>query len=207
MESEKKIGSQNVMSAPNLKAPVSQQGTRPFNSSSRVFYRAVKNNNLHITTTKLKKLEVPDNNLMSPELKCNCMSMGALSFTSENNHRLDVTSATVFSPNSIIKGTSNTSVIDNGQVSSLFDSSAFDASQIQQALKQHFENIIKLKPSCYQKYLDQAKSKIHQDAVIFGKPNVLVNREGFSLGKFIHHTLSRFTVQELIKMAETYSMG
>jgi hypothetical protein len=42
---------------------------------------------------------------------------------------------------------------------------------------------------------------------VFGKPNVMVNDQGLALGQFVNKTLTKFTVQELVNMAETYSSG
>lgn len=52
---------------------------------------------------------------------------------------------------------------------------------------------------------DSLKNKMPQDAVIFGKPNVIVNQQGISFGSYINKTLNNFTAEELIDVAENYS--
>ena len=46
---------------------------------------------------------------------------------------------------------------------------------------------------------------MYQDTLVFGKPNILINDFEISNGKFITKTLSNYTVEDLITMANTYS--
>ena len=42
---------------------------------------------------------------------------------------------------------------------------------------------------------------------MFGKPNVLVNTQGFKFGNYVNLSLGKFSVEELILMAEQCSSG
>ena len=46
--------------------------------------------------------------------------------------------------------------------------------------------------------IDSYKNKVHMDAPIFGKPNIIVNTQGLNFGEFINKSLKSFTPKELI---------
>lgn len=55
--------------------------------------------------------------------------------------------------------------------------------------------------------MDTAKSKYHQEMMVSGKPNVLINQQGIEGTEYINQTFQNFTVKEIIDMAEKYSSG
>ena len=61
-------------------------------------------------------------------------------------------------------------------------------------IKRKLETLVKINPKNFPKFLDNIKSKIQQDAPIFGKPTVLVNPQGFDNGFFVNKALAKFTV-------------
>lgn len=69
------------------------------------------------------------------------------------------------------------------------------------------DEFIKLNPTKYRKFTDSLKQKFLVHAEVYGKPNVLVNNQGFELGRFVNKTLSQFSIHELVEMAEIYSSG
>jgi len=42
---------------------------------------------------------------------------------------------------------------------------------------------------------------------MFGKPNVIVNTQGYRIGNYVNNILGTYTAHELIKLAELYSGG
>ena len=79
----------------------------------------------------------------------------------------------------------------------------------QHFLTKKFEEMIKLHPSKYHAYLDNLKCKYPSPEItVFGKPNVLVNEFQITdQGKHFSKTLSNYSVEELINMANDYSAG
>jgi hypothetical protein len=78
---------------------------------------------------------------------------------------------------------------------------------LQKGLWKEFEEVIKYRPSQYPYIMDKMKPKLHMDAQIFGKPNIIVNTQGLLFGEFINNSLKSYTPQQLIQMAETYSQN
>ena len=73
-------------------------------------------------------------------------------------------------------------------------------------MKNEIQNIIKYKPNQYPKLVDSLQCKMPQDAMIFGKPNVIVNfKETNDFGLMIYKSLNKYTLDELIELAEKFS--
>lgn len=59
----------------------------------------------------------------------------------------------------------------------------------------------------YYKALDKKQSSYPQDAVIFGKPSVLLNKQEVKDGTYLNKSLNQFTAQQLVELAEKYNSG
>ena len=59
----------------------------------------------------------------------------------------------------------------------------------------------------YYKVLDKKEAKYPQDAVIFGKPSVLLNKQELKDGTYLNKSLNEFTAQQLVELAEKYNSG
>ena len=55
----------------------------------------------------------------------------------------------------------------------------------------------------YASALDNIPNKLHQDAQIFGKPQVIVNPQKIINGEYINQGLRQFNASELIELAES----
>lgn len=75
-------------------------------------------------------------------------------------------------------------------------------------MKNEIQNIIKYKPNKYPKIIDSLQCKFNQDAVIFGKPNVIVHtKETNEVGLMVNKSLNKYTLDELIDFAEKFSQS
>ncbi len=73
---------------------------------------------------------------------------------------------------------------------------------LNEGIRKKFEEQIRFKPSKHQQIFDSFSSKFPQDAPMFGKPNVLVNAQGFKFGNYVNETLGSYSVENIILMAE-----
>ena len=77
-----------------------------------------------------------------------------------------------------------------------------------QGLKNEFQQIIKYRPKQYPKLIDSIKTKFPQDAIIFGKPNILINqKQSNEFGFIINKLLDKFPLDHLIDLAEQFSQS
>ena len=73
-------------------------------------------------------------------------------------------------------------------------------------MQDEIQQIIKFKPNQYPKLIDSLECKFQQDTLVFGKPNVIVNsRESNEIGLMVNKSLNKYTLDELIALAEKYS--
>ena len=52
---------------------------------------------------------------------------------------------------------------------------------------------------------DVIRKKPKPEAKIFGKPNVMINKNGIEIGKYINKTLNQLSANELIDITENFS--
>ena len=80
-----------------------------------------------------------------------------------------------------------------------------DDGELKGVFKKELDRMSKLHPSKYRNFLN---SKHQESTMVFGKPNVLINEFGLNNNEeYVHKTLNKFSVHELISMANTYSAG
>ena len=65
---------------------------------------------------------------------------------------------------------------------------------------------IKNHPRKYNIFADKFKPKFTQDAQIFGKPSIIVNKQGIdTLNRYKNTSLNKFSLNELVHIAENFS--